>query len=162
MKIFPSRLALPFISLLALSPACSDAASDTDTDGTVTCRMYTEQAACEAEMNATLDDGSVGRCAWHEGMVYERSGDTCSTGATVGVCVGAGSTQMSCTYTAMNQTYPSCEGVFGEDDVPPYWIETNDGQTILVENLCGPTIKDDLAARCSRTDDPAECECPCL
>jgi hypothetical protein len=147
--------------LFCLVFACGDEPAETGA-GPARCRDYTDQAACTAEENALLDDGSMGRCAWHEGTVNDRSGDACTQGDSVGVCVGAGSTQMSCTYTAMNQTYPSCEGIFGEDDVPPFWIATNDGRTILVENLCGPTVNDDMAGRCGRPDDPPECECACL
>lgn len=139
--------------------------SNTGDNGEVVCRSFEDQAACDAAPDFVFEDGSYARCGWFEGSVFTRNGDSCSMDAgNIGICLPEGSTQMSCTFTGMDQTYSSCVGVLDQDDVPPYWVVTSSGETLLVNNLCGPTIKDDMSGRCGRgvDDDPPECECPCL
>jgi hypothetical protein len=163
-RTLPSFL-IAGLCLATLTTACaSDDSGTSGDDGAIVCRSYADQNACAAAPDFTFDDGSYARCQWFEGEMFERSGDSCGGGASAGVCLSVGPTQMSCTYNSLDQTYPTCSGQFTMDDVPPYWVATDAGETILLSDVCGPTIVDDMAGRCGKSvdDDSPECECPCL
>ncbi len=157
--MLPSRGAL---LLLAPLLACTGDA-ETGDDAPVDCRALLTQGDCMAAEAFELDDGRTGSCRWFDAQLTTRSGDSCSSGGSRGLCLAAGPTLPSCTYTPMEEAYPSCAGTPAATTVPDLWVEDGD-ELLLISGVCGPSLADPMGGRCGAdpAGEPAECLCACL
>lgn len=129
--------------------------------GDIDCRALLAEADCMAAGTFELDDGRTGSCRWFTGQATSRSGDVCNSGASQGICLAAGPTQMNCTYAPLDEAYPATCG--GTTAVPDIWVRDGD-EVLLLSNVCGPSVADPMSGRCGADpgSEPAQCECLCL